>query len=95
MTRREVPRGPAGHDRDVHGAVRAAAHRVGWDSGDRAFPAIGWPALRHSFATTMLANGVDLRTAHNLMRYKTTAKTMRYAHSTSEQRRAAVGKVLA
>ena len=30
-----------------------------------------------------------------LMRHETAAMTMRYAHSTSERRRAAVGKVLA
>jgi site-specific recombinase XerD len=51
--------------------------------------------LRHSFATALLAKGVDLRTVQDLMRHKTPAMTMRYAHSTSERRRAAVGKVLA
>ena len=64
-------------------------------SGDRDFPAIGWHTLRHSFATALLSNGVDLRTVQDLMRHKTAAMTMRYAHSTSERRRTAVGKVLA
>lgn len=43
----------------------------------------------------LLASGVDLRTVQDLMRHNTTAMIMRYAHSTSERRRAAVGKVLA
>jgi site-specific recombinase XerD len=61
----------------------------------RDFPAIGWHTLRHSFATALLAKGVGLRTVQDLMRHKMAAMTMRYAHSTSERRRAAVGKVLA
>lgn len=64
-------------------------------TGTRDSPAIGWHMLRHSFATAILAKGVDLRTVHDLMRHKTAAMTMRYAHSTSERRRAAVGNVLA
>jgi integrase len=66
-----------------------------WEAGERAFPRIGWHTLRHSFATALLAKGVDLRTVQDLMRHKTAAMTMRYAHSTSERRRAAVEKVLA
>lgn len=69
--------------------------RADWEAGDRAFPTIGWHTLRHSFATALLAKGVDLRTVQDLMRHKTPAMTMRYAHSTSERRRAAVGRVLA
>lgn len=69
--------------------------RADWASGDRDFPKIGWHTLRHSFATALLAKGVDLRTVQDLIRHKTAAMTMRYAHSTSERRRAAVEKVLA
>lgn len=69
--------------------------RADWEAGDRAFPTIGWHTLRHSFATALLAKGVDLRTVQDLMRHKTAAMTMRYAHSTSERRRAAEEKVLA
>lgn len=69
--------------------------RADWAAGDRDFPPISWHTLRHSFATALLANGVDLRTVQDLMRHKTAAMTMRYAHSTSERRRAAVEKVLA
>jgi integrase len=72
-----------------------ARARADWEAGDRDFPAIGWHTLRHSFATALLAKGVDLRTVQDLMRHKTASMTMRYAHSTSERRRAAVGKVLA
>ena len=52
---------------------------------------IRWPTTLKG----LLANGVDLRTVQDLMRHKTAAMTMRYAHPTSERRRAAVGKVLA
>ena len=82
----------SGCTRKREALVRA---RADWSAGDRDFPAIGWHTLRHSFATALLANGVDLRTVQDLMRHKTAAMTMRYAHSTSERRRAAVGKVLA
>lgn len=82
----------SGCTRKREALVRA---RADWESGDRAFPAIGWHTLRHSFATALLAKGVDLRTVQDLMRHKTAAMTMRYAHSTSERRRAAVERVLA
>jgi len=70
-------------------------YRARYDAGDRDLPAIGWHTLRHSFATALLSNGVDLRTVRDLMRRKTAAMTMRHAHSTSERRRSAIGKVLA
>lgn len=82
----------SGCPRKREALVRA---RADWAAGDRDFPAISWHTLRYSFATALLANGVDLRTVQDLMRHKTAAMTMRYAHSTSERRRAAVGKVLA
>lgn len=87
---------PASGCRKKRDALRRARRaRADWAAGDRDFPAIGWHTLRHSFATALLSNGVDLRTVQDLMRHKTAAMTMRYAHSTSERRRAAVGKVLA
>jgi integrase len=43
----------------------------------------------------VLAKAGDRRTVQELMRHTTAAMTLRYAHSTSERRRAAVGKVLA
>lgn len=82
----------SGRTKKREALVRA---RADWDAGGREFPAIGWHTLRHSFASALLANGVGLRTVQDLMREKTAAMTMRYAHSTSERRRAAVGKVLA
>ena len=82
----------SGCPRKREALVRA---RADWVAGDRDFPPISWHTLRHSFATALLSNGVDLRTVQDLMRHKTAAMTMRYAHSTSERRRAAVGKVLA
>lgn len=69
---------------------------VSWQATDKpGKPPSAGLALRHSFATALLAKGVDLRTVQDLMRHKTAAMTMRYAHSTSERRRAAVEKVLA
>lgn len=81
----------SGCTRKREALVRA---RADWTAGDREFPAIGWHTLLHSFATALLAKGVDLRTVQDLIRHKTAAMTRRYAHSTPERRRAAVERVL-
>ncbi len=43
--------------------------------------------LRHTFATRLVQNGVDLYTVQKLGRWKTTAMIMRYAHHYSESLR--------
>src|SRR5262249_40892095 len=39
-----------------------------------------WHALRHTFVSRLVMNGVDLRTVQELAGHKSIAMTMRYAH---------------
>lgn len=41
---------------------------------------IGWHVLRHTFATTLVAAGVNLRAVQDLMGHANLSTTMRYAH---------------
>jgi integrase len=50
--------------------------------------------LRHTFATRLVAEGVDLATVQYLMGHRSAAMTLRYAHHDDARARAAVGKVL-
>lgn len=47
-------------------------------------------ALRHAFCSTLLANGVPVHEARDLMGHSSISTTDRYAHSTPEHLRAAV-----
>lgn len=49
--------------------------------------------LRHTFATRLVAEGVDLATVQYLMGHKSAVMTLRYAHHDAERARAAVAKV--
>lgn len=50
--------------------------------------------LRHTFATRLVAEGVDLATVQFLMGHRSPTMTLRYAHHDDARARAAVGKVL-
>jgi site-specific recombinase XerD len=51
-----------------------------------------WHALRHTFISRLVMNGVDLRTAQELAGHKSIAMTMRYAHLAPSHLDAAIEK---
>jgi len=50
--------------------------------------------LRHTFATNLVLDGVDLVTVKELMGHATIEMTMRYAHPSPETKRKAVDGLL-
>ncbi len=53
-----------------------------------------WHDLRHTFASRLVMNGVDIFTVVRLMRHKSIQVTMRYAHLADKHLAAAVGKLV-
>jgi len=51
---------------------------------------IGWHTLRHTFASHLVAKGVPVRTAQELLGHSTITMTMRYAHVSASNLRAAI-----
>jgi integrase len=72
--------------KDVKGAMAAAVKRAG-------LPKITWHMFRHSFATRLLADGVDIVTVKELLGHADIKTTMRYAHSNDDAKRRAVQKL--
>ncbi len=72
--------------RDVWGGYEAALKRAG--IGHRRIH-----DLRHTFASTLVMAGVDLRTVAKLMGHRTIQVTMRYAHLAPDHLRAAVERL--
>ncbi len=54
-----------------------------------------WHDLRHSFASRLVMNGVDIFTVNRLMRHKNIQITMRYAHLADKHLKDAVEKLAA
>jgi integrase len=54
-----------------------------------------WHDLRHTFASRLVMQGVDIRTVAELMGHKTIQMTMRYAHLAPEHKLEAVRKLVA
>ena len=56
---------------------------------------VTWHALRHTFASRLVAAGVDLRTVQELGGWKTLSMVQRYAHLSPDHLAAAVEKIVA
>ena len=56
---------------------------------------VTWHALRHTFASRLVAAGVDLRTVQELGGWKTLSMVQRYAHLSPGHLVAAVEKIVA
>ena len=56
---------------------------------------VTWHALRHTFASRLVAVGVDLRTVQELGGWKTLSMVQRYAHLSPDHLAAAVEKIVA
>lgn len=54
-----------------------------------------WHCLRHTFASRLVMSGADLRTVAELLRDRTLAMVMRYAHLGPDQKLAAVERMAA
>ncbi len=77
--------------RRPRGALRAAGRE---DEAAR-LDGVTWHALRHTFASRLVAAGVDLRTVQELGGWKTLSMVQRYAHLSPDHLAAAVEKIVA
>jgi hypothetical protein len=74
-----------GKFKDVKGALLAPVERAG-------LPKITWHTFRHTFASRLTRDGVDLVTVKDLPGHSNISTTLRYAHSNDEAKRRAVDK---
>jgi site-specific recombinase XerD len=75
----------------AQGTLRAAGRE---DEAAR-LDGVTWHALRHTFASRLVAAGVDLRTVQELGGWKTLSMVQRYAHLSPGHLAAAVEKIVA
>jgi integrase len=93
-TRRAVAQGPyvfynpltGDRFKDVKGAMAVAVKRAG-------LPKITWHMFRHTFASRMTRDGVDIVTVKELLGHADIKTTMRYAHSNDDAKRRAVQRL--
>jgi excisionase family DNA binding protein len=69
--------------KDVKGAIAAAVKRAGLGK-------ITWHMFRHTFASRLTREGVDIVTVKELLGHSNISTTMRYAHSNDDAKRGAV-----
>ena len=72
-----------GKFKDVKGALLAAVKRAGLKK-------VTWHMFRHTFASRLIRNGVDIVTVKELLGHSTINLTMRYAHSNERSQREGV-----
>ena len=82
--------GEAMHPRAVNRKLQVALKRAGL-----AEKGVTPHQLRHTFATHLIRNGVDVRTVQELLGHSDLATTARYLHSDTRTKRAAVDKLAA
>ena len=93
-TRRAVRQGPyvfynpmtGGTFKDVRGALAAAVKRAGLEK-------VTWHMFRHTFASRLTRDGVDIVTVKELLGHSNITTTMRYAHSNDDAKRRAVQRL--
>ena len=72
--------------KDVKGAIAAAVKRAGLGK-------ITWHMFRHTFASRLTRDGVDIVTVKELLGHSNISTTMRYAHSDDEAKRRAAQRL--
>jgi integrase len=72
--------------KDTKGAMAVAVKRAG-------LPKITWHMFRHTFASRMTRDGVDIVTVKELLGHADVKTTMRYAHSNDDAKRRAVQRL--
>jgi integrase len=75
---------PIGYD-----AVRDVVHEI-YVCADVAAPMKPWHSLRHTFGTELANAGASIQTIRELMGHKSIETTLRYLHTTRDQKRAAI-----
>lgn len=83
---RDLPRGPVGPSSDPQWISRNALYHF----ADIGLPGVTMHRFRHWYATTMLANGVDLLTVSTYLGHASTETTRVYCLITDGQRRSAI-----
>lgn len=72
--------------KDVKGALAAAVKRSGLNK-------VTWHMFRHTFASRLTRDGVDIVTVKELLGHANISTTMRYAHSNDDAKRRAVERL--
>lgn len=72
--------------KDVKGALLVTVKRAG-------LPKITWHMLRHTFASRLTRDGVDIVSVKELLGHSNISTTMRYAHSNDDAKRRAVNRL--
>lgn len=72
--------------KDTKGAMAVAVKRAG-------LPKVTWHMFRHTFASRMTRDGVDIVTVKELLGHADVKTTMRYAHSNDDAKRRAVQRL--
>ncbi len=75
---------PIGYD-----CVRDRIHEIYEAAGVKP-PTLPWHGLRHTFGTELANRGASIQTIRELMGHKNIETTLKYLHTTRDQKRAAV-----